>query len=196
MIWIWIWLLLLKNKEYKIFTTTNYFQEKRLQGINAAKNWRTAWEWCRLCSENKWVSLFAFFDLPESSHAHRSHCGPGIWGLSQAESAARTAERRRTGGRKERQGFVCQRYRDSSARKCSGRLLALLCDGCRFGKHVLLLIQQCWALSWLLASPLQRIQGRKSRKLLFQLQGCVLNNKKARKTGTRLMKWCWREAVC
>lgn len=36
---------------------TKYFQEKWLQGNNRAKNWTTMWEWCRLCLENKWVSL-------------------------------------------------------------------------------------------------------------------------------------------
>lgn len=84
----------------------------------------------------KGASLFVFFDLPESSHAHRSYRGPGFRGLSQTESAARAAECRRTGGlprREERQRFVCQRYTASTA--CS-RPLGLLRDGFVFVKLV------------------------------------------------------------
>lgn len=122
----------------------------------------------------KWVSLF---DLPESSHAHRSYRGPGFWGLPQAESAPRAAERRRTGGlpqREERQRFIRRRYTDSTA--CS-RPAALLWDGCVFGKPVGLSsnVGLC-ADSWVLAS--QDPGGNIAEKVFLHLQGCVLDNKR------------------
>lgn len=71
-------------------------------------------KWYNLCSENNCISFFLFPSPPtESGHAYCSDGRPGVWSVSQTESAAHTAERRRTGGLpqwEERQWIFRRRY--------------------------------------------------------------------------------------
>ena len=146
--------------------------------------------------ENQCVSLFVCFDLPESSHAHRSHRGPGFWGLSQTESAAGAAECRRSGGRRQpekRQRFVCQRYRRRRRSSAAAAVQPSVCDRDVFVKLVCVSSTAGLpARSWVrLCALIFEYPGRKSsKKLLFQLPR-VEQQHKSCKTRKRRMKWSW-----